>query len=225
MGKKLEEEDNLQRFGCLYADTNYKSHERRRRIPQYIIIIFLLRRFLYILIILFLYKRPTLQQISNVAIHLIVFLYDLLMRPYPFNIIGILIYAFDFCLAGLFGSLPLYMLYPNQSDAIGRIHIYILIVTFGISWTVIIGLNIRTIHRKFRTPSIREQLDAFVEEYNRKNEVNTISESEGLGHKEQTLRIQPTRQPKMLVLTPDALYLRNRKKKMARKKDRSVMKL
>ena len=215
----LEKEENLQKFGCLYSETNYKSHEKRSRIPQYITIIFLMRRFLFVLVILFIYKEPILQQISNVTIHLIVFIYDMLMRPYPFNLIGILIYSFDFCLAGLFVSLPLYMIFPNHSDAIGRIHIYILIVIFGLSWVVIVGLNARTIYRQFKTPSIREQLDAFVQEYNRKNDKNMELERERQRHREQQVhQIHSNKRPRMLVLTPDALYLRNRTKKIAQRK-------
>ena len=213
MGDNLDTEENLQKFGCLYSDTNYKIEEKRRGIPQYTIIIFLLRRFLYILIILFIYRMPNLQQISNVTIHLMVFIYDLHLRPYPFNLIGLLIYSFDFCLAGLFASLPLYMIFPSHSDAIGRIHIYMLIVIFGISWMVIVGLNIRTIYRKFKKPSLKEQVEAIVEECNRKNNEDMALEGRERYGGDERVEMHRSNHQKMLVLRPNALYIRNKNPK------------
>ena len=149
LGKNLKQEKNINKFGVLYQDTNYQTQENRKRLPQYYIIVFLMRRFLYILIILFIYKYPILQQICNITLHSLTFLYDIIMRPFPLGIIGLLIYFFDFILAIIFGTLPLYMVYINHAEGIGRVHIYILIVAIVLSWIIIICINIRTIYRKF----------------------------------------------------------------------------
>ena len=157
LGKNLKKEENLERFGSIYSDTNYNSHIRRRNLAHYYIIVFLMRRFLYVFIILFLFKYPIFQQVSNIILHLLTFLYDIIMCPYPLGILGVLIYFFDFILALIFGSLPLYIAYPNKAEQIGRIHIYILIATIAISWIIIIGINIRTIYVKIKEAKAKKE--------------------------------------------------------------------
>ena len=208
----------------LYSDTNYMTHTNRRKLSQYTAIIFLMRRFLYILIILFTFKVPIFQQVANVSIHILVFICDMAMRPYSFKLLGIMIYIFDFILAVFFGSLPLYMIYPNERDSIGRIHIYILIGTFGIAWGTIVGINIRTIWKKYRQPSIREQLEAYVNDLNKQNEGNienigNIGNTDNIGGREGTISIkytrnsiilQPKKPPKILVRREDWVYYRRK---------------
>ena len=61
------------------------------------------------------------------------------MRPYSMKtVIGLLIYTFDFIAMGIFASLPVYMNATSYSEQIGRIHIYIIVATCGISWIIII---------------------------------------------------------------------------------------
>ena len=130
-----------------------------------------MRRFLYIFIILFLFKWPILQQISNILIHFLTFMYDIILRPFPLGLLGILIYFFDFILMLIFGSLPLYMIYPDYSDQIARIQIYILVGTIALSWIIIIGLNIRTVYRairdrgKVKKEEEKEELSKMVNDY------------------------------------------------------------
>ena len=137
------------------------------------------------------------------------------MRPYSFKLLGIMIYTFDFILAALFGSLPLYMIYPNQRDSIGRIHIYILIGVFAISWGTIVGLNIRMVWKKYKTPSLREQLVAIVDDFNRQNEEN-IKNIEGgderirIKYNRNSIIIKPKKPPKILVRRDDWVYYRRK---------------
>ena len=172
-------------------------------IQRYYIMIFLMRRFLYILIILFIYKYPILQQVCNITLHSLTFLYDIIMRPFPLGIIGLLIYFFDFILAIIFGTLPLYMVYINHAEGIGRVHIYILIVTIAISWLIIICINIRTIYRKFNKPlatagEIRERLEEEKMEQAARVEEERILEEERIAEEERLQNMAP-RPQKILI--------------------------
>ena len=168
LGRDLKEESNIQMFGVLYSDTNYHSHENRKKLSQYYNIIFLLRRLLYILIILFLYKTPIPQQAFNISIHLLIFIYDITLLPYSTGLLGILTYFFDFILVLIFGSLPLYLVYINHAEEIGRIHIYLLVATIAFSWIIIIGVNILTLWKYMQTirqaRKLREQI-SFIDKY------------------------------------------------------------
>ena len=150
IGNHLGRESNLQKFGTLYSDTNYNSFEKRQKLSHYDIIVFLLRRYLYVFIILFLFRYPILQQITNISLHFLTFLYDIVIRPFPLGVLGILIYFFDFILMAIFGSLPLYMVFPEKAEQIGRIHIYILIATIVLSWIIIIIMNAKTVYLKIK---------------------------------------------------------------------------
>ena len=154
LGRNLKSESNIHKFGVIYSDTNYEKHENRRKLNQYYIMVFLMRRLIYILIILFLYKFSTLQQICNISLHLLTFIYDIILKPYSTGLIGLLIYFFDFIITLIFGSLPLYIFYINNADQIGRIHIYVLIVTIALYWSIIIGVNLKAVWG--RVKEIRE---------------------------------------------------------------------
>ena len=147
-----------QKFGCLYADTNYNNEEKKHLLPQFYHLVFLGRRFLYILVILGIYKIPILQQVCNISIHALTFLYDIKLRPYEANILGLLIYCFDFIVLVIFATLPLYMVYPNKAEIIGKVHIYILIATIALSWIIIISINIRVIYNKFKKKSKKKKM-------------------------------------------------------------------
>ena len=150
IGGRLKMKKNIQRFGTFYEHTNYKSLENRKRLPHFYINIFLLRRLLYVLIILFLYEYPLIQQIMNIIIHTLAFLYDLKMHPYPINVLGLLTYFLNFVVAVIFASLPVYLKPRPFNQTLGRIHIYILIATFILSWMIIIGMNIFEIYKKYK---------------------------------------------------------------------------
>ena len=152
----------IKRFGVLYIDTNYKKHENRMKLHQYYIMTFLARRLFYVLIILFLWRIPITQQVLNITIHSLIFVYDLLCKPCSTNILGILIYFFDLILVIIFGSLPLYMAYPDYSVTLGRIHVYILIATIALSWIIIVCSNIIAIYHKLKAPTIDEQADQII---------------------------------------------------------------
>ena len=189
LGKNLKKEKNMKRFGVLYGDTNYQTKEKRQYLPQYYILVFLMRRFLYVLIILFIFKYPILQQACNITLHTLTFIYDIIMRPFPIGVVGMLIYFFDFILVIIFGSLPLYMAFSNYAEDIGRVHIYLLIVTIILSWIIIFCVNIRTIYRKFQRPVITvEEITKRIEDENRVVEERIAGE--------QTMR---PRRPRILV--------------------------
>ena len=158
----LGSEDNLKKFGVLYQDTNYKNEEQRGNLPQYSIMVFLLRRFLYILTILLFYRTPFIQQCINISIHFFTFIYDIILKPYPISVLGILTIFFDLVLVVIFVSLPLYMIFEDQADQIGRIHIYILIATIALSWVIIACMSVRTIYLKFRRPTLEEKVGQII---------------------------------------------------------------
>ena len=171
IGSKLGKEYNIERFGSIYSDTNYQNYENEYRIPQFYIIIFLSRRLLYILIILLCPKIPIAQQALNIYLHTLTFVYDIIMKPYTFStVLGKLIYFLDLITVIIFGTLPLYMSEgKNQADLIGRIHIYILIFTIGISWIIIIVMNIKTLYLTFKTPTMIERVNQIIEDLNTRN--------------------------------------------------------
>ena len=160
IGRRLSRECNLQRYGSLYSDTNYKSHIQRTRLAQYYIIIYLTRRLLYVLLIIFLYKAPIIQQVCNIALHASTFVYSILMKPYAFNLLGIIIYFFNFMIFLIQASLPLYMIYPDSASHVGRVQIYIITGVIGISWIVIFSMNFKSIYLKYKKPTLNEQIQA-----------------------------------------------------------------
>ena len=166
MGKGLKKEENQQKFGAIYADTNYKKHKERRNMKQYYIIVFLGRRLGYVLIILFLWRMPIVQQCFNIFLHTLTFIYDVLMRPHGITLLGIMIYFYDFILLLFFATLPLYMKFVDNAEFIGRIHIYSLIATLILSWIIIIIVNIRIIYLKFRKPKQSEIIEQIVSQIN-----------------------------------------------------------
>ena len=65
------------------------------------------------------------------------------MKPYSMKtVLGLLSYSFDFIAMAIFASLPIYMNITNYSEQAGRIHIYIIVATCGISWIIIIVMLI-----------------------------------------------------------------------------------
>ena len=210
LGRELKTERNISRFGTIYEDTNYQKHKNRMRLTQYYLIVFLGRRLLYVLIILLLYEVPIVQQSFNIAIHTFTFIYDITMRPFQFNLLGTLIYFYDLILAIIFGSIPLYMVYPDNADQIGRAHIYLMIVVISISWVTIIGTCIYTIYKKLKGPTTSEIVTEIVQNL-RKNERDAIYDLPIL-----PIRVrkgsQAEKKPKMWVLNK-----RFSKKKQSRK--------
>ena len=200
--EKLESKDNLRKFGVLYEDTNYKTEEQRRRLPQYSIMVFLLRRFLYILIILLLYRFPFLQQSVNIFLHLSVFTYDIVLKPYPISVLGILTIFFDLVLVVMFASLPLYMIFKDQADQIGRIHIYILIATIALSWVIIASMSVRTIYLKFRSPTLAEKIEEIISALHEENVPAIVTK---------TIPDVPRKLPKILVKKTNNFTFRGNK--------------
>ena len=156
--KNLENPNLVQSLGTLYADTNYLGDTQRIKLAQFHIIVFLLRRLLYALIIIFLYKHPLFQQILNIAIHSLTFGYDLFMKPYSMKtMLGLLIYFFDFIAFAIFASLPVYLTPTSYSEQLGRIHIYIIVATCGISWIVIIFMSILNLYIQYKAYNTEER--------------------------------------------------------------------
>ena len=154
LGKTIKNKENIQKFGILYGETNYLKHQGRRQLSQFFINIFLLRRLCYALIILFLTKFPKTQQIINIAIHSITFLYGIIMRPFSMrNILGLLIYFLDFVAFVIFVTLPLYLKPNDNANIIGRFHIYLITVTFALSWIAVICSILQEIYIKYKKPS------------------------------------------------------------------------
>ena len=140
---QLKNPEIMKKFGGLYEDTNYSKKSQRIRLAQFYIIIFLLRRLCYALIVIFLAEHQLLQQIMNISIHTMAFLYDIIMKPYSMKtVLGLLIYTFDFIAMIIFASLPMYMNITTYSEQAGRIHIYIIIATCGISWIIIVVIMV-----------------------------------------------------------------------------------
>ena len=167
---------------------------------------------LYIYIYIFIYKYPVLQQICNITLHSLTFLYDIIMRPFPLGIIGMLIYFFDFILAAIFGTLPLYMVYVNQREDIGRIHIYILIATIVLSWMIIICLNIRTIYRKFHKPlATADEIEERIDEERRK-EAARVEDERRLEEKRTVEMLQDIVPKTHKILIQNVYYRQGQKK-------------
>ena len=149
-GKQLKNRTNLQKFGALYSLTQYSTLKGRARIPQFYIIIFLLQRLLYSLLILFAYKSPKLQQILNILVHTITFLITIIIRPYSIKqMIGAMVYFFDFVGLIIFATLPLYLTPNANADRIGIVHIFLLVGVFVVAWIAIMVSNIYQIYRKY----------------------------------------------------------------------------
>ena len=138
-------------FGSLYADTNYSKLKDRRKLPHFRIIVFLFRRLFYVLIIIFLYKYPKLQQSCNIIIHFLILFYDIMMKPYKVkSVLGLLIYFFDFIAVLIFSTLPVYLTPTTNAETYGKWHIYIIIATIAISWLIIICINVNTVYKAYK---------------------------------------------------------------------------
>ena len=165
----MSNESNLRKFGVLYRETDYKSHTNRLKLNQYYELAFLIRRLGYVLIILLLYKFPIVQQCFNIAIHLTIFLYDIIIKPHGTTVLALMIYLYDFILVIIFGSLPLFMIFVDKAVMFGRIHIYILIGVLILSWIIIVIINIHAIYKKYKKPTQAEIVEGIIAGLTREN--------------------------------------------------------
>ena len=156
----MKKEKNIRKFGVLYGETNYLKHKGRKNVSQFFMSIFLLRRLSYTLVILFIYKWPNTQQIVNITVHGVALIYELINRPYSMRtLLGILIYFLDFVAFIIFATLPLYLNPSNNADKIGRFHIYLIVITFGLSWIAVIYEILHELYIRYKKPTERVKIN------------------------------------------------------------------
>ena len=74
----------------------------------------------------------------------------MIARPYSLQtLIGVMVYIFDFVALVIFATLPLYFKPNVNADTIGLVHIYLIVITFALSWLVIITKILFQIYQKF----------------------------------------------------------------------------
>ena len=145
---KLTNEVTLRRFGSLYSSTQYN---RTESLCHLYIIFFLIRRLLYIGIIIFLKYNSTSQQILNILLHLEMCIWNYKNKPFGTKSrIGTLIYSFDYFAFILFAGLPIFFIRmsPSLFSIFGLIYISAICLVILISWVVIIIDNVRIIGEK-----------------------------------------------------------------------------
>ena len=145
---KLTSEVCLRRYGSLYSSTQYN---RTESLCQLYIIFFLMRRLLYIGIIIFLKYSATAQQILNIILHLGMCIWNYKNKPFGTKSrIGILIHSFDYFVFILFAGLPIFFIRmsPSLFAIFGLIYISAICLVILVSWVIIIIDNIKIIREK-----------------------------------------------------------------------------
>ena len=139
---RLTRRMNINYYGALYE--NYKIlRTSRLRLTHFYNYFFLLRRVLFAVVLVFLFKNPLLQQIFNVIIHLGICFINLFQRPFTGKLFGYMVTVFDILTLLCFLTVAFFLVDKEtitEYDRIflGRIMIIVIAVSIILCWGIIL---------------------------------------------------------------------------------------